>query len=763
MLRKISVLILVFVLGLIVCPLVSADIIMANVSCRTDITKPDENRSDGSKLSIRSDNKSQKSWIKFDLDGLDVANLSSATLTLTLQGDKGGSQHFDVSYVKDSCMDNINWAEKDLTWNNAPGNNTSDYGALNSSKTTHIGTLYFTDGVAGDSFSIDVMDELKTDSDSIAQFVLHNSTGYMNIATHDHSDADWRPFLDVTVAAAPDNDNDGIPDSVDDDDDNDGHLDVDDAFPFDETEWDDTDGDGVGNNADTDDDNDGQSDADEIACGSDPLDDSSMSPDNDLDHIPDCVDPDDDNDGILDGDDAEPFNPNWAHALTISSSDGGDVTDPGEGIIPTGDGIALGVVATADSHYHFVEWTGTAVDAGKVADPGLEVTTVTMDGNYTLMAHFAIDQHVLTLSSSAGGAIVTPGEGDFLYDYGQKIQLGAQSDDPLFEFSHFEGYLWAGYTPYGYAIRGDARIRAIFRSVLDVLYVDAGIPEGQYENGSLENPFDSIQEAIEVAVPGATIVIRSGVYAENLSLLHKSVVLTGMDVNDANDWAFPVIQGVDEAPVITVRNVADPNTLLQGLIITQGNGKGAGGLDCHTSQLTLSNCLIVGNRCDFAHGMGGALRAYKSQVDLMNCTVSDNYGGQSGAALNALSNSTLTVLDSILWNNVQGEVLADETSSVVIEYSDVTGGYEGVGNLDVDPGFVTLGHWEHALNPGMVVSPTQYYAIWMQGDYHLAENSPCIDAGDSSAASDLEPEPNGERVNLGAYGNTPQATTSSVE
>ena len=89
--------------------------------------------------------------------------------------------------------------------------------------------------------------------------------------------------------------------------DKDGVQDAEDAFPFDETEWLDTDDDGVGNNTDTDDDNDGQSDADEIACNSDPLDNSSLAPDYDQDGIPDCIDEDNDNDGYLDENDAFPF------------------------------------------------------------------------------------------------------------------------------------------------------------------------------------------------------------------------------------------------------------------------------------------------------------------------------------------------------------------------------------------------------------------------------------------------------------------------
>ena len=97
-----------------------------------------------------------------------------------------------------------------------------------------------------------------------------------------------------------DYDNDGIGDSCDDDDDNDGVNDDQDVFPYDAAEWVDNDLDGIGDNADTDDDNDGQSDIHEILCGSDPLDENDLSLDTDGDLLPNCVDPDDDNDGLTD-------------------------------------------------------------------------------------------------------------------------------------------------------------------------------------------------------------------------------------------------------------------------------------------------------------------------------------------------------------------------------------------------------------------------------------------------------------------------------
>ena len=56
---------------------------------------------------------------------------------------------------------------------------------------------------------------------------------------------------------------------ADDDDDNDGFIDSEDAFPLDPSDWLDTDGDTVGDLSDTDDDNDGVDDVDEHIAGTD--------------------------------------------------------------------------------------------------------------------------------------------------------------------------------------------------------------------------------------------------------------------------------------------------------------------------------------------------------------------------------------------------------------------------------------------------------------------------------------------------------------
>ena len=102
-----------------------------------------------------------------------------------------------------------------------------------------------------------------------------------------------------------DNDEDGIPDTIDPDDDNDGFDDFtelsagSDSLEFDSIPID-TDGDGIFDDVDLDDDNDGQSDLIELDCGSDPKNGFSKADDFDFDGIPNCLDLDDDNDGFDD-------------------------------------------------------------------------------------------------------------------------------------------------------------------------------------------------------------------------------------------------------------------------------------------------------------------------------------------------------------------------------------------------------------------------------------------------------------------------------
>jgi hypothetical protein len=121
--------------------------------------------------------------------------------------------------------------------------------------------------------------------------------------------------------------------------------------------------------------------------------------------------------------------------------------------------------------------------------------------------------------------------------------------------------------------------------------------------------------------------------------------------------------------------------------------------------------------------------------------------------------------------------MSDDSSLSAVSYVDIQGGWPGTGNLDADPVFVVPGYWADGPHLAQPVDPREPTAVWVPGDYHLTSKvgrwdsghgvwvedvvtSPCIDAGDPASPAGQEPQPNGSRVNMGAYGGTSQASKS---
>jgi len=75
-------------------------------------------------------------------------------------------------------------------------------------------------------------------------------------------------------------------------------------------------------------------------------------------------------------------------SLTISSTEGGSVTTPGEGYFTYFEGTVVSLMATPKGGYPFVKWTG---DVGTIANVYTTSTNITMQGNYLIVAIFGRD------------------------------------------------------------------------------------------------------------------------------------------------------------------------------------------------------------------------------------------------------------------------------------------------------------------------------------------------------------------------------------
>ncbi|MDP8268418.1 MAG: T9SS type A sorting domain-containing protein [Candidatus Tenebribacter davisii] len=316
----------------------------------------------------------------------------------------------------------------------------------------------------------------------------------------------------------------------------------------------------------------------------------------------------------------------------------------------------------------------------------------------------------------------------------------------------------------------------------------------------------SIQEGINVAVDGDTILVQPGTYVENINYNGKNVTVSSLFITtaDTSYISTTIIDGGGNDSVITFTSGEDSTTSLIGFTIQNGFAvTDGGGIYCDSSSPTLEYLVVKNNTCsngrgggihcrlnshpyithtkiifniaeyggggyfysspiiefseiqnnvahsdgggfsfygandcilrnvtitnNFANGndgngSGGGIITYSSSLTLDKVTLSDNNASDSGGGLFWNYNTSLNLVNSILWNNLPGDVFGDSGS---VTYSNIQGGYTGEGNIDADPLFVD------AIN----------------GDYHLSENSPCIDAGDPTSTYD----PDGTIADMGAF------------
>jgi predicted outer membrane repeat protein len=204
-------------------------------------------------------------------------------------------------------------------------------------------------------------------------------------------------------------------------------------------------------------------------------------------------------------------------------------------------------------------------------------------------------------------------------------------------------------------------------------------------------------------------------------------------------------------------------------------------------------CLFTGNSASDA---GGALWVSHAGFTILNCTFAQNKGYYTGSTLawpflwGDRVVCRVAMENCIVWDGT-GPISVSRSgiarrpwpgeeqarAEVTIRYSNVQGGWAGEGNIDADPLFADPGYWAAAANPNQVVTSTYAGAVWIDGDYRLKSQagrwdpasatwvqddvtSPCIDAGDPDSPVGDEPEPNGGRINLGAYGGTSEASQS---
>ena len=186
---------------------------------------------------------------------------------------------------------------------------------------------------------------------------------------------------------------------------------------------------------------------------------------------------------------------------------------------------------------------------------------------------------------------------------------------------------------------------------------------------------------------------------------------------------------------------------------------GAGALHLFNSSPTLTNLLFFRNK---SH-KGGAIYAYKSSLILNNVTITDNSALNKGGAIFLADSNYLEIYNSIIWHNLAGldssiTLIKSAQDRILFHYSDIdTSSWDWLGGGSINTARTAFRHGKGNIN----FDPL--FADPMQSNYALGLDSPCIDSGDPYADYSLEPQPNGERINMGVHGGTCSAAISGME
>lgn len=258
-------------------------------------------------------------------------------------------------------------------------------------------------------------------------------------------------------------------------------------------------------------------------------------------------------------------------------------------------------------------------------------------------------------------------------------------------------------------------------SAAQKFYVNAS-PSGGWPISIGGTPYGSVEEAAQAALSGDVIQLGIGTYHLGATLtLRGGVRLQGY---------APTLTTLDGSGLGTAIQVqSTPGTVVVEMLTVTGANVG---IDANGKDLEVRNVIL--------RNLGTGLLSPSGSTTLaVNVTFAENtaYGAWMGS-------STTAVRSSISIRNGVG-FSADSGVTPALTYNDayanVSGNYVGCvpgeGSLSVDVAF----HEDWREKPDQAV----------------------VDGGDPSDPYDREPQPNGRRVNMGAFGNTMYAATTNAK
>ena len=203
---------------------------------------------------------------------------------------------------------------------------------------------------------------------------------------------------------------------------------------------------------------------------------------------------------------------------------------------------------------------------------------------------------------------------------------------------------------------------------------------------------NTIQNGINSASNGDTVLVQPGTYNENIDFLGKSIMVSSLFLTTENPEMIEltIIDGNENGSVVTFNSDETEDAHLLGFTLQNGNGNYAdpdgngsfwnygGGVYCRDSQPTISHVSIENNTGN--QGGGGGLFCYNASPTVISSTITGNATDDVGGGVYAREGSSPSFYQvSITENNAEfgGGIYFRNESTPVLDSCLVSGNWSG--------------------------------------------------------------------------------------
>jgi len=165
-------------------------------------------------------------------------------------------------------------------------------------------------------------------------------------------------------------------------------------------------------------------------------------------------------------------------------------------------------------------------------------------------------------------------------------------------------------------------------------------------------PIDAatIQEGIDGAVDGDTVLVEPDTYLENINFNGHNIVLGSLllTTGDTSYVSSTIISSSSWGPIVTFENGEDSTALIAGFSIQNGRAWQGGGIYCYNSSPSLTNIAVTGSEATLR---GGGISCYwNSSPCLTYVSISEN-SAPDGGGIYCYYNSNPSLSDVVVHGN----------------------------------------------------------------------------------------------------------------